>query len=83
MFVAHVEGRSMEPRIPDGSLNIFRAPVVGSRQGKIVLVELIGVHEKVHRQDDTPAGNRPPVKTNGSTNASGWSRSTPSTKPST
>lgn len=46
MFVAHVTGRSMEPRIPDGSLNIFRAPVVGSRQGKIVLVELIGVHER-------------------------------------
>jgi SOS-response transcriptional repressor LexA len=46
MFVAHVEGHSMEPRIPDGSLNIFRAPVVGSRQGKIVLVELIGVHER-------------------------------------
>lgn len=46
MFVVHVVGRSMEPRIPDGSLNIFRAPVVGSRQGKIVLVELIGVHER-------------------------------------
>jgi SOS-response transcriptional repressor LexA len=46
MFVAHVVGRSMEPRIPDGSLNIFRAPVVGSRQGKLVLVELLGVHEK-------------------------------------
>jgi phage repressor protein C with HTH and peptisase S24 domain len=42
MFVAHVVGRSMEPRIPDGSLNIFRAPVVGSRQNKIVLVELLG-----------------------------------------
>lgn len=39
MFVAHVVGRSMEPRIPDGSLNVFRAPVVGSRQNKIVLVE--------------------------------------------
>jgi SOS-response transcriptional repressor LexA len=36
----------MEPRIPDGSLNIFRGPVVGSRQGKIVLAELIGVHER-------------------------------------
>jgi len=46
MFVAHVVGRSMEPRIPDGSLNIFRGPVVGSRKGKIVLVELIGVHER-------------------------------------
>jgi hypothetical protein len=42
LFVAHVVGRSMEPRIPDGSLNVFRAPVVGSRQGKIVLVELLG-----------------------------------------
>ena len=50
MFVAHVEGRSMEPRIPDGSLNIFRGPVVGSRQGKIVLVELIGRARKVHRE---------------------------------
>ncbi len=46
MFVAHVVGHSMEPRIPDGSLNIFRGPVVGSRQGKIVLAELIGVHER-------------------------------------
>lgn len=46
MFVAHVEGRSMEPRIRDGSLNIFRGPVVGSRKGKIVLVELVGVHER-------------------------------------
>jgi SOS-response transcriptional repressor LexA len=42
LFVAHVVGRSMEPRIPDGSLNIFRAPVIGSRQNKIVLVELLG-----------------------------------------
>lgn len=46
MFVAHVAGRSMEPRIADGSLNIFRGPVVGSRKGKIVLAELIGVHER-------------------------------------
>jgi len=42
MFVAHVLGRSMEPRIPDGSLNVFRAPVTGSRQGRIVLAELLG-----------------------------------------
>jgi SOS-response transcriptional repressor LexA len=37
MFVIRVVGRSMEPRIPDGSLNVFRTPVVGSRQGRIVL----------------------------------------------
>jgi SOS-response transcriptional repressor LexA len=60
MFVAHVEGHSMEPRIPDGSLNIFRGPVVGSRQGKIVLAELIGVHErftvKRYTSRKSPAG---------------------------
>src|SRR5437899_3023294 len=42
MFAAHVTGRSMEPRIPDGSLNLFRSPVAGSRQNKIVLVEVFG-----------------------------------------
>jgi phage repressor protein C with HTH and peptisase S24 domain len=42
MFVAHVTGRSMEPLIPDGSLNVFRYHVVGSRQNKIVLVERFG-----------------------------------------
>jgi SOS-response transcriptional repressor LexA len=45
MFVARVVGRSMEPRIPDGSLCIFRAGVVGSRQGKLVLVERFGTTE--------------------------------------
>ena len=38
MFVAHIRGRSMEPRIPDGSLCIFRRKVVGSREGRLVLV---------------------------------------------
>lgn len=42
MFVAHVVGRSMEPRIPDGSLCVFRHRVVGSRQGKLLLVEVFG-----------------------------------------
>jgi phage repressor protein C with HTH and peptisase S24 domain len=45
MFVAHVVGRSMEPRIPDGSLCVFRTGVVGSRQGKLVLVERYGTTE--------------------------------------
>jgi type I restriction enzyme R subunit len=45
MFVAKVEGRSMEPRIPAGSYCIFRGepgggPLAGSRQGKIVLAAL-------------------------------------------
>jgi len=40
MFVTRVEGRSMEPEIPDGSWCLFSAPVTGTRQGKTVLVEL-------------------------------------------
>jgi len=42
MFVAKIAGRSMEPRIPDGSLCVFRAGVTGSRQGRLVLVEYLG-----------------------------------------
>ncbi len=45
MFVAKVEGRSMEPRIMSGSYCVFRGeagggPLAGSRQGKIVLAVL-------------------------------------------
>lgn len=38
MFVAHIHGRSMEPKIPNGSLCVFRKGVVGSRTGRLVLV---------------------------------------------
>jgi SOS-response transcriptional repressor LexA len=65
MFVARIVGRSMEPRIPDGSLCVFRSGVAGSRQGKLVLVEYLGggtndrytvkryFSEKVQREDGT------------------------------
>lgn len=49
VFAAHVVGRSMEPRIPDGSLNLFRFHPVGSRQGKILLVERFGAFEETAR----------------------------------
>jgi phage repressor protein C with HTH and peptisase S24 domain len=39
MFVAQIAGHSMEPRIPDGSLCVFRHGVTGSREGRLVLVE--------------------------------------------
>lgn len=39
MFVARIVGRSMEPRIPDGSLCVFRKFGAGSREGRLVLVE--------------------------------------------
>jgi phage repressor protein C with HTH and peptisase S24 domain len=38
MFVARIQGHSMEPRIPDGSLCVFRRNVVGARQERLVLV---------------------------------------------
>ena len=40
MFVAQVVGHSMEPGIEDGAYCLFAAPVTGSRQGRIVLVQL-------------------------------------------
>ncbi len=40
MFAARVVGRSMEPRIPDGSVCLFRRGGAGSRTGRIVLVRL-------------------------------------------
>jgi phage repressor protein C with HTH and peptisase S24 domain len=49
LFVAHVVGRSMEPRIPDGSLNLFRLHPAGSRQGKILLVERFGITDETAR----------------------------------
>jgi phage repressor protein C with HTH and peptisase S24 domain len=42
MFVARIAGRSMEPKIPDGSLCVFRHGVTGSREGRLVLVERLG-----------------------------------------
>jgi SOS-response transcriptional repressor LexA len=49
LFVAHVVGRSMEPRIPDGSLNLFRLNPVGSRQNKILLIERFGLSDDTAR----------------------------------
>lgn len=42
MFVAHVVGRSMEPRIPDGSLCVFRAWGGGTKKGRLLLIEMYG-----------------------------------------
>lgn len=42
MFVATVVGRSMEPLIPDGAECVFRAPVAGTRGGRLLLIEKFG-----------------------------------------
>ena len=55
MFVARVVGKSMEPRIPDGSYCVFSSPVEGSRKGKIVLAQL-------RDQQDPESGERYTVK---------------------
>ena len=39
MFIARVRGHSMEPKIQDGSWNLFRPCPAGSREGRIVLVQ--------------------------------------------
>ena len=54
MFVAQIVGRSMEPVIEDGAYCLFAAPVTGSRQGRIVLVQL--------RDADPETGHRYTVK---------------------
>ncbi len=54
MFVIKTVGLSMEPRIKDGSYCVFQGNVVGSRNGKIVLVEL--------RQDADPDTGRYTIK---------------------
>ncbi|MDY7107964.1 MAG: DEAD/DEAH box helicase [Planctomycetota bacterium] len=48
MFVARIVGRSMEPRIPDGSYGLFRANLAGSRNGRIVLVQHHDISDPEH-----------------------------------
>lgn len=42
-FAARITGTSMEPRIPDGAICLFRIYRAGSRQGKIMLIERRGL----------------------------------------
>lgn len=44
-FVAQITGRSMEPRIADGSYCVFRMNPQGSREGKLVLAQKFGSSE--------------------------------------
>ena len=51
MFVVRASGRSMEPMIHDGDLCVFKLNPVGSRQGKILLVQ----HRSVFDVDNAGA----------------------------
>lgn len=55
LFLARVRGRSMEPKIPDGSWGLFRTTVGGSRDGRILLVQL-------RNTDDPETGGKYTVK---------------------
>ncbi|HUP60404.1 MAG TPA: S24 family peptidase [Thermoanaerobaculia bacterium] len=55
MFVAQVEGSSMEPQIPNGSYCLFSSPVTGTRQGKTILA-------KLHKDRDPESGANYTVK---------------------
>jgi transcriptional regulator with XRE-family HTH domain len=39
-FVAQVAGRSMSPTVPSGALALFRSPVVGPLEGRVIVAEL-------------------------------------------
>lgn len=55
MFVAQVVGHSMEPKIPSGSWCLFKPAPTGSRNNKLLLVQL-------HTHIDPEAGGRYTVK---------------------
>ena len=55
MFVAQVIGHSIEPRILDAAYCLFRWPVLGTRHGKIVIVQL-------RNEVDPESGERYTVK---------------------
>jgi hypothetical protein len=51
MFVAQVQGKSMESKIPDGAYCLFTFEVGGTRNGRIVLVQKADIADQ-----DTGAG---------------------------
>ncbi len=51
MFVAQVQGKSMEPAIPDGAYCLFTFEVGGTRNGRIVLAQKADISDQ-----DTGAG---------------------------
>jgi transcriptional regulator with XRE-family HTH domain len=48
LFVAQVVGESMRRRIPNGAYCLFRHPVAGSRNGRVVLAQHRQIHDPDH-----------------------------------
>lgn len=45
MFISQIQGKSMEPLIPDGSYCLFTFETAGTRNSKIVLAQKVGLHD--------------------------------------
>jgi len=45
MFISKIQGHSMEPIIPDGSYCLFTKRTEGTRNGRIVLAQKLGLHD--------------------------------------
>jgi len=69
LFVAQVVGDSMRRRIPNGAYCLFRHPVLGSRNGRVLLAQHGQIHDPDHggrytvkvyrsRQDASAGGGR-------------------------
>lgn len=41
-FIAQIKGTSMQPSVPSAALGLFRSPVVGSLEGRVILAEWRG-----------------------------------------
>jgi SOS-response transcriptional repressor LexA len=77
MFAAQVTGQSMEPRIPSGAWCLFRPCPAGSREGRLLLVQ-------VNMQTDPEDGGRYTVKRYHSVKQSsedGWEHQTVQLEP--
>jgi type I restriction enzyme R subunit len=48
LFVAQVRGESMNRRIPNGAYCVFRSPVEGSRNGRVLLVQHRDIEDPEH-----------------------------------
>lgn len=77
MFVAQVVGRSMEPKLPDGSWCLFRPCPAGTRNGRLLLIQC-------HTHLDPADGGRYAVKKYKSTKRvteDGWNHETVELQP--
>ena len=83
MFVAQVVGESITPGIPNGAHCLFASPVTGTRQGRLVVVQLEDAVDPETRQRYTVKryrSEKPRTRKAGGTSAWCWRRTTRSTR---